>query len=155
MKGLFYAVVLVGLIGCAGAGPTPEQQAREAAKQETIADILSQPLPAEAYGQTERCLSTYAYDQVDILDDRHVVFRGRGNKLWLNTLRNRCIGLKRNDLLQFWMRDTRVCELDTFEAVDSLMWGIRSGTCTLGSFAPITPEQVEAIEMAVEESARR
>lgn len=154
MKRLLGMAALVAIVGCAGAEPTPEQQAREAAKQETIADILSQPLAAEEYGQDERCLSTHVYDQVDILDDQHVVFRGRGDKLWLNKLRNRCIGLKRNDVLQFRVRDSRICDLDTFEGVDSLLWGIRSGTCTLGTFRPVTPEQLEAIEVAVKEARR-
>lgn len=155
MRTLLGIAALIGIVGCAGAGPTPEQQAREAAKQETIADILSQPLPAEAYSQNERCLSTYLYDQVDILDDQHVVFRGRGDKLWLNKLRNRCIGLNRHDMLQFKLRDSRVCDMDTFEAVDSAFWGMRSGTCTLGEFQPITPEQVEAIEAAVQEARKK
>ena len=120
-----------------------------------IADILSQPLAAEEYAVEERCLSTRYYDHVDVLDDQHVLFKGSGDKLWLNKLRNRCVGLRRNDVLQFRMRDSRVCDLDTFEAVSSFMWGIRSGTCSLGTFTPVTPEQVEAIEVAVKESRGR
>jgi hypothetical protein len=145
--------VLVCVVGCAA--QTPEQQAREETKQETIADILSQPLAAEEYAEEERCLSTYVYEQVDILDEQHVVFRGSGDKLWLNTLRNRCVGLRRNDVLQFKMRDNRLCDLDSFEGMSSFMWGIRSGTCTLGTFSPVTQEQVDAIEAAVEESRGR
>lgn len=155
MKTMLCVGVLVGLTGCAGAGPSPEQEAREAAKQETISDILNQPLAAEEYTEEERCLSTYTYDQIDILDDQHVVFRGRGDNLWLNELRNRCVGLDPNDVLQFKMRDNRVCDLDSFEAVDSFLWGIRSGTCTLGKFMPVTAAQLEAIEAAVEEARGR
>jgi len=152
MKRALRVGVLVGLVGCAGAGPTPEQEARELAKDETIADILSQPLAAEEYAEEERCLSRHYYDHVDVLDDQHVLFKGSGDKLWLNKLRNRCVGLRSNDILQFRMRDNRVCDLDTFEAVSSFMWGVRSGTCSLGKFSPVTPEQVEAIEVAVKES---
>lgn len=156
MKRTLWLGVLVGVAGCAGAGPTPEQQATQAAKQEAkheaIQDILTQPLAVEEYTSDERCLSTREYRNVDVLDDQHVVFKGSGDKLWLNTLRNRCVGLRRDNMLRFRMRDNRVCDLDHFDAIDSFMWGSSSGTCTLGKFTPITPEQVEAIELAVKEA---
>lgn len=143
---------LTWLAGCAGAGTSPEQEARETAKQETIQDILSQPLAAEEYAEQQRCLSSLDYDQVDVLDQEHVLFRGRGDKLWLNKLRKRCVGLDRNDVLRFRMRSNRVCDLDTFEGLSSFMWGITSGSCSLGTFTPVTPEQVEALEHAVKEA---
>lgn len=153
MKRTLCLGALVCVVGCAA--QSPEQQAREEAKQETIADILSQPLTTEDYATEKRCLSTRIYDQVDVLDDQHVVFRGRGDELWLNTLRSRCVGLRPNDVLQFRLRDNRLCELDNFEGVSSFMWGMRSGICTLGSFSPVTQDQVDAIEAAVKESRNR
>jgi hypothetical protein len=151
MKKALWVGVLAALVGCAGAGPTPEQ---EAAKRETIEDILSQPLAADAYAEEERCLSSRAYNHVDVLDDQHVLFKGSGDKLWLNKLRNRCVGLRSHDILRFKMRDNRVCDLDTFEGVSSFMWNTSSGICSLGKFTPVTSEQVEAIELAVKESRK-
>lgn len=158
MNTLSYVAVLslVAVVaGCAGAGPTAaEREAAEAAKAEALEDILNTPLAAEAYGgEGDRCLSTHDYRSVEVLDDSHVLFKGRGGRLWLNTLRQRCIGLRRNDILQFELRDNRVCELDSFRSLDDLMHSVRiSGTCILGEFTPVTPEQAEAIEVAFREA---
>lgn len=152
---MLWVSVLAGLVGCAGAGPSPEQQASEAAKHEAIEDILNKPLSAEEYAQKERCLSARAYHRVDVLDDGHLVFKGMGDKVWLNQLRNRCVGLRRNDILQFDMREPRLCDLDTFQSISPFMGGISSSVCALGKFTPVTPEQVKAIELAVKEARDR
>ena len=155
MKRLLLVTVALGLVGCAGAKPTPEAEAAQVAKQEAIADILSKPLAAEEYADEESCLSRHYYDHVDVLDDEHVLFKGSGDKLWLNKLRHRCVGLRRNDVLEFRMRDSRLCDHDTFYATSSLNWGIRTGACALGTFTPVTAEQVQAIELAVKESRKK
>lgn len=159
VPGMLAFVVILSFAGCAGAGPTPEErQAREQVKEEAIEDILSTPLGAEEYAGSEpaRCLSSYEYRSVEVLDDQHVVFRGNGDKLWINQLRRKCVGLRRDEILRFEMRDNRVCDLDSFESVNrGLGYGTTSGICTLGTFKPVTPEQLEAIELAVKESKRR
>ncbi len=138
---------LLILAGCASAPPSEEQQART----EAIEDILSQPLPSEEYAEEVRCLSTHSYRSVEVLDPEHVLFEGTGDRVWVNKLRNRCVGLRRNDTLRFELRDNRVCNLDSFEAVDSFLWFWErtSGTCTLGNFIPVTPEQVAALKAAL------
>ncbi|MDZ7668794.1 MAG: DUF6491 family protein [Gammaproteobacteria bacterium] len=143
--------------GCASVEATQEErQAREAAKKESIQDILSQPLANEDYSEEERCLSTYSYRSVDVLDDQHVLFKGTGGRLWLNTLRQRCVGLRAQDTLSFELRDNRLCDMDRFESVDTFAYMTRtSATCTLGKFSPVTAEQVQAIEAAVKESRQR
>lgn len=154
--GALLAIVLL-LAGCAAAeAEREEQQAQEAAKKETIQDILSQPLADEDYSEDERCLSTYTYRSVDVLDDQHVLFKGSGDRLWLNTLRQRCVGLRSQDSLRFELRDHRLCDMDRFQSVDTFGFMSRtSATCTLGKFMPVTAEQVEAIEAAVRESRQR
>lgn len=154
IKALWATTVAALAMGCSAAGPDPAQQAREESKRETIADILSQPLSAEEYASEERCLSIRRYDDVDILDDQHVVFRGSGDRIWINKLRGRCVGLRRDDILKFDVRNMRVCDLDTFEGVSAGMWGLRTGVCTLGTFSAVTPEQLEAIEAAVAEARK-
>lgn len=149
------AAVTLALVGCATVDPA-EQEAREQVKQEAIHDILNTPLTSEDYSpDVARCLSTFEYRSVDVLDDQHVVFRGSGDKLWLNQLRHRCIGLRGDEVLRFDMRNNRLCDLDTFESLDRGLGFVRtSGTCTLGTFTPVTPEQLEAIELAVKESKK-
>ena len=143
------AAILTLAAGCAAA-PNPEQRQEEAAaKQETVEQILSQPLAAEDYSEQDRCLSTFSYRSIEVLDDRHVLFRGAGDNVWLNTLRNRCIGLRPNETLRFSLRDNRVCDMDSFEAVDFQFAGRISGKCTLGPFSRVSPEQAEALALAL------
>lgn len=143
--------------GCASVeAEREEQRAQEAAKKESIQDILSQPLANEDYSEEERCLSTYTYRNVDVLDDQHVLFKGTGGRLWLNTLRQRCVGLRSQDSLRFELRDNRLCDMDRFQSVDTFGFMSRtSANCTLGKFTPVTAEQVQAIEAAVRESRQR
>ena len=138
------------LAGCAS------DPAKTAEKQQEVAEeieaILTQPLADEEYGESERCISTFQYDSVQVLDNQHVVFKGRGKKLWLNTLRGRCIGLRKRDVLKFELRGSQLCNLDDFAAIDTTMFfgSETSAKCVLGDFSPITEEQIALIEAAVE-----
>lgn len=148
MKRIIACMTLL-VAGCAGA---PTQEEAEEHRQ-AVEDILSGPMASEEYGEAQRCLPTYSYRSVEILDDRHVLFEGSGDKAWLNTLRNRCVGLRPNATLEFELRNNRVCELDTFQAVDNffMFWQQSSGTCVLGDFQPVSQEQVEALEAAFDD----
>lgn len=150
------AAVLLG----AGCAVSPEAEARRLAIEADIADILSmRPDPAE-YGDTTRCLSDNQYRSFRALDDRHILFEGRRDRMWINTLRARCPDLRHGDILivrQFSGR--RMCDTDLFEVADWFDWpwyrrwpwrwggGWGVGvSCTLGEFQPVTKAQVDAIE---------
>jgi hypothetical protein len=154
---LLVAAVMALAAGVAAEEAEAPGEAAGTPRAEVIDEILTKPLDEEEYVEAVRCLSPHSYRNVRVLDDRHVLFEGPGERVWLNRLRNRCIGLRPNATLRFRMRDTRVCELDTFEAVDSFLRGMDrvSATCSLGRFMPVTPEQVEAIRGAVDEGRRR
>ena len=145
-----FAPVLLAVVlaGCASEATRPDYEAQE----ESIDQILSEPLAEEAYTEGVRCLPVYSYNSVEVLDNRHVLFKGSGGKLWLNRLRNRCPGLRRNDTLKFDVRATQLCNLDTFESIQ--LSGIgptrTSATCSLGEFVPITKEQLEGIKAALQ-----
>jgi hypothetical protein len=150
-------VLAGGVAVSAEEAEAPVEAADTRTRAEAIDEILSQPLDESEYVEAVRCLSPHAYRNVRVLDDQHVLFEGSGERAWLNRLRNRCIGLRPNATLRFRMRDSRLCELDTFEAVDTMLRGMDrvSATCSLGRFTPVTPEQVEAIRGAVDEGRRR
>jgi hypothetical protein len=152
MRHLLIAGALLAFAGCAAA--PAEEQAED--RVEAIDEILSQPMEEEEYAEAVRCLPTHSYRSARVLDDHHVLFEGSGGRAWLNRLRHRCVGLRPNSTLRFRLRENRACELDTFEAVDSFLgvWDRASGTCSLGRFMPVTPEQVEAIKAAVAERRR-
>jgi len=151
-------LLAVGMLaGCASSGPSEEKQAAQAKAQETIDQILAAPLASEDYSKTERCISTFEYDTMEVLDDQHVIFEGRGDNVWLNTLRSRCIGLRRDSVPVIRLRDSQLCDLDTFQARDSMLgvWSRTSANCSLGTFSRITPEQADAIRAAFKEARKQ
>jgi len=154
-----YASVALTLL-CAGCAVSPEAESMRQAIEADIAAILSQPLDPATYGETKRCLADREYDNFRALDDRRLLFEGRGDKLWLNTLRSRCPDLRFAHVLRVksltW---NRICDLDSFYAGDWFdwpwyrrwpwHWGTRWGSgisCTLGKFQPVTESQVGEIE---------
>lgn len=152
-------IVVVAALLQAACATSPEAVARRDAMEADIADILSQPLDPDEFGETKRCISEHELRDFDVLDDRRIVFEGRRGKLWLNTLPIRCPDLRYSTMLRVksisW---TRICDRDRFLAGDWFdwpwyrrwpwHWGAWGTTvpCTLGKFQPVTAEQVAEIE---------
>lgn len=158
------AVLFVALL-CVSCAVSPEIQQQRQAVEDEIESILNAPLDEGQFGETKRCLTDREYRNFRAIDDRRILFEGRRDELWLNTLRMRCPDLRNSQVLQ--MRSTfqlgRICDMDTFVAGDWFAWpwyrrwpwywgrpwgdGIQ---CSLGKFQPITASQVEAIEKVLE-----
>ena len=137
-------VAALFLSACAG---TPRYTDAEVAR-------IYEVLRASAAAESTRCLSTSRYQSVEVIDDRHLLFKGSGNRGWVNELRNRCPGLRRNDVLLFELNTSQVCQLDTVTTIDRGMWIWRNAgpTCTLGPFRQIDAEQRERIEEVLDGS---
>jgi hypothetical protein len=156
MRHLLIAVALLVLSGYGFAEADEQADAEPDARVNAIDEILSQPMEEDEYAESVRCLPTHSYRSAQVLDEEHVLFVGSGGRAWLNRLRHRCVGLRPKSTLRFNMRENRACELDTFEAIDNFFgrWDRTSGTCSLGKFMPVTPEQIEAIKAAVGDERR-
>jgi hypothetical protein len=150
--GLILALVL---IGCAATEPDPEEQV----VNEKLEDILSQPLDADEYGASRRCISQLTFRDFQTVGNRYVLFEGAGDKLWLNELRGHCPGLRHASALAFERSGSQICNLDQFKVTDVFQWSrfrrwpwdwMDGIPCTLGEFQPVTTEQVEAIRAALE-----
>jgi len=144
------------LAACAGSEPRPtaeERAERQASIEADIEKILTEPLENEDYSESESCLATFQYDRVEVLDQQRVLFVGRGGRVWLNELRRACPGLRRRHALQFDIRGSRICSLDSFRAIETRLGGIDevSGVCVLGEFQQISEAQAEAIRAAIRE----
>lgn len=138
----FPSLLAMALItACASGTPPPEPAAPP---------VLDQLTTDTRYTSSQRCLSTFAYDSVEVLDDRHLLFsNAAGTELWINELRNRCRALARNAALAFDMRGNRVCSLDTARVLAQVVFGRPIGpTCSLGEFEQLTAAQVEIIRRA-------
>ena len=162
IKHAIYTLLAVSLL-FAGCATSPEVESRRQAIEADIELILSEPLDPALHGATKRCLSDTEYRNFRTLDDRRLLFEGRRDKLWLNTLRTRCPDLRNHSILV--VKSTfgrRICDMDTFQASDWFDWpwyrrwpwnwwsdwGMGSH-CSLGKFQPVTEYQVAEIEAAL------
>jgi len=153
----FLSCAALLLAGCASA---PDYEARRQAVEADIDEILSVQLDPAEFGDNKRCLSDHEYRSFRPLGDRHILFEGRRDRLWINTLRGRCTDLRRGDVLVLRsFSGTRMCDMDSFQVADWFDWpwyrrwpwhwggswttGMR---CSLGKFQPVTEGQVEEIE---------
>lgn len=145
------SVALWFVAGCA-ASPLDEQRRLDA--EADIAEILGYPLDPLEYGEPSRCLSDTQYRSYQALNDQHMLFKGLGNRFWVNTLRSRCPGLRDDDMLVVQKQSgTRVCKFDKFRIAD---WfdrhPLQSSTgveCVFGEFQPISEQQLEEIEAVI------
>ncbi len=143
-------ILMISTLLLAGCASAPEAEQAQQEREEDIATILSEPLDPSEYGEAKRCLAGHEYRDFAIIDDRRIVFKGPGSRLWLNELRARCPDLRRADALAFRSHtmSERICELDSFVAAEWM--GSLSGRsprmrCTLGSFQPISEPQLQAL----------
>jgi hypothetical protein len=75
---------------------SPEEEGRRQAMETDIEAILAHPVDPAVYGETERCLGDNEYRSYRVLGDRRMLFEGRGDKLWINTLRSSCPDRRRD-----------------------------------------------------------
>ncbi len=118
--------------------------------------ILDNPLPESEYAESKRCVFPNSYRSVEILDTKHLLFWGYRGNVWLNQLRFECLGLRRDALLVFEMRERTLCDMDSFQGMP------RSGGlgvpfavhCLLGNFETISEGQAEALRVALARRAQ-
>jgi len=159
IKHVLYAASATTLL-CAACATSPEVQNRRQAMEADIEMILSEPLDPTQFGETKRCLADREYRNFRALDDKRLLFQGRGDKLWINTLRMSCPDLRHGSVLRInsfnW---ARICDADRFVVGEwfdwpwyrrwpwhwSGDWGM-GVPCSLGKFQPVTKLQVAEIE---------
>jgi hypothetical protein len=149
--------VAAALLIIAGCASSPDDESRRLAMEADIQDILELSLAED--GKPLRCLSDLQYGGFRALGEKHLLFTGRGDKRWVNTLRTRCYDLRHGSVLRVRSHSfSRLCDADRF-AVDEWFewpwysrwpwhWGSWSTgmTCSLGKFYPVTESQVAEIE---------
>ena len=141
----------LALGGCASSAL--EERKREEMEAD-IDEIMSLELDPAEYGEPKYCLRDSEYRSYRALGDRHVLFEGRQQKLWVNVLHGRCSGL--DDRSTFVVRPNAsgsLCDKDLFGVVDRST-PLRSvgatPNCVFGEFRPVTKAQVEEIEKRLE-----
>jgi hypothetical protein len=146
--------IVATLLALAGCATSPEDEQRRKDMEADVDEILSYELDPLEYGEPGKCLFDSEYRSYGALGDRHLLFRGRQEKLWVNVLRGRCPNLNEHSV--FIMKPnmaSRLCDGDRFEATDRLGSLSSIGAlpqCVLGEFRPVTEAQVKEVENRLE-----
>jgi hypothetical protein len=143
-----YLLILSAVLLVAACASSPQDEQRRLERETAVDDVLSYKLDPAEYGESKRCLSDMEFKSYRALDDRHLLFKGRSGRLWVNKLRGRCPHLEPSSVLIVRkFGGSRFCSMDTFEATEwfgySRVPGIR---CVLGEFQPVTQAQIDEIE---------
>ena len=100
----------------------------------------------------ERCISTRNIRDTDILDERTILFRMRGNDYFVNYLRHDCPGLVREQRFSYRTTGGRLCQVDTIRVLEQFGGFIQEGmSCGLGAFYPISEEEADFLALEPEE----
>lgn len=94
------------------------------------------------------CINHATIRRTRIIDARNIAFFMRDGKIYNNQLPRECPSLRRGSIVNYAIANSRVCQGTQFQ----VMW--EAGTnnfvpafvCMLGTFVPITVEQLEDLE---------
>ena len=146
--------IVAAFLALAGCATSPLEERKREEMEADVDEILAYELDPAEYGETKKCLLDTEYVSYRPLGKRHLLFKGRQGKQWVNVLRGRCFGL--NEHSTFIVRPNvsgRLCDMDRFSAVDRSASLARAGSapnCILGEFRPVTEAQVKEIENRLE-----
>jgi hypothetical protein len=113
------------------------------------ASVLAQDDEDQPFDRTpEDCIITSRIDQTEAIDDQNIIFRMRGNRVYRNTLPRTCPNLQRENRIAWTTSMARLCSIDTITVLEPYGVGFRPGfTCRLGQFVPLSPAEVEDIDL--------
>jgi hypothetical protein len=146
--------IIAAFLALAGCATSALEEQKRAEMEADVDEILAYELDPAEYGEPKKCLLNTEYVSYRALGKRHLLFKGRQGKQWVNVLRGHCFGL--NDNSTFIVRPNvsgRLCDMDRFSVVDrsaSLSSAGTAPTCVLGEFRPVTEAQIEEIENRLE-----
>jgi hypothetical protein len=93
------------------------------------------------------CLSMTPIQDIRVVDDRTVLFYRQGGRIYLNALRDVCLGLERNGLIGYGSRGARsprLCKTNTIHPIE-VFSGTVGVSCEIGQFYEISAVQAEAL----------
>ncbi len=121
MRRALIALAGLGLLGAAPAAP----------KQDPLAAELDGRVP----GKPVDCVSSSFVDGPQIIDERTILYRESGRRVWRNDLPDACPGLQPNDVMVIEIYGSQICRNDHFRAYPRGT-SIAGATCRFGKFTP-------------------
>lgn len=131
-----------------------------AATAVVAASAIGQQGAADVEGAFDRtpqdCILVGSIDETDAIDDQNLIFRMRGDKVFRNHLPRKCPGLERENRIAYEARNARLCSIDTITVLEQRFGvGLQGGfTCRLGEFIPLSPAEVEDLDLREREGRR-
>ena len=93
---------------------------------------------AEVIGEPRNCISLTQIRATRVRDDYTIDFEGPGNKVWRNTLTNRCPGLTSQDAFTYKTSLSQLCSNEIIYVLDRVGGELQRGAgCGLGPFVPV------------------
>jgi len=122
MRIVLIPIAALGLLGAA---------APAAPRQETIESALA----GRVAGKPADCVDHSRLDGPQVIDDKTLIYRESGSRIWRNDLIGVCPGLKPMDTLIVDIFGTQLCRNDRFRALTPGL-SIPGPYCRLGKFTP-------------------
>jgi len=121
------------------------------------ASVLGQDDEDKPFDRTpQKCVIVSRIRQTDAIDDQNIIFRMRGNKVYRNTLPKTCPNLQRENRIAYETRTSQLCNIDIITVLEYYGAGFRPGfTCRLGQFVPLSPAEVEDIDLRKKGESRQ
>ncbi|MDE0056250.1 MAG: hypothetical protein OXP28_17585 [Gammaproteobacteria bacterium] len=149
--GMAAALAAAGLV--LGACATQPQPVADATPSPSVDEILASAPQPDGNSRPVSCLPDTAYTDVEVINPELLLFHGLGDRMWLNQTRQACLGSRIDPVLAFDMRRGRLCDLDSVAVADNIGGHWSTGAaCSLGKFAPVSPEQAELVRAELSRS---
>ena len=139
-----------------------EESSQEKASSDTEAPLTVDELlarePSDAdYGiEPVRCIPTSRIKSSEVLGDKHVAFKMRGDEYYLVQFERRCMGLEKNGGIIMESGTLQLCRLDRIRGFRRSFGGMNHGVpCTIPGFQKITKQELVFVKEALKEERER
>ncbi len=121
-------------IGLVASGVYADEDDKKQSRLEKLSQERTDRLNKKyaATGETRRCLSTRQIRDSQILDDETILFKGIGNRAYVNKLKRKCHRLMYEERFAYRSHSGQLCRNEIITVLDG--FGQSWASCSLGDF---------------------
>ena len=98
-------------------------------------------------GEPKRCVSLMQIRNIDIVDNRNIVFHMTGDVNYLNELPYACPGLRKGTPIMYRTSQSELCNVDVITVLDYVGSEFRPGaSCGLGMYRSVTDDEIKTLK---------
>ena len=111
-----------------------------------VETILNTTSEKSDYIDERRCIQSARIREIEVLDDRHLVFRMSRDQYYLVQFDRRCPTMNRYSTIAYESTGTRVCALDSIHPLNGVgRGGSFMISCQIPGFQGIDPDQLSLL----------